>query len=104
IALQRGTLPAEDAPPTGLPCPRERADEVAAVRSWLGRVRPAVVHADVPPAEPLDGGATLARLLTLLRGVVRDRPGGEPGPRADPRSRAPRAPSPGAPSDAAARS
>ncbi len=67
IALQGGSLPGEGGSQDGFPCPRERADEVAAVRSWLGRVRPAVVHADVPPAEPVDGGAALARMLPLLR-------------------------------------
>ena len=73
IVLQGGSLPPEDGsriedgPAEAFPCPRERADEFAAVRSWMGRVRPPVVHADVPPAEPVDGGAALARLLTMLR-------------------------------------
>jgi DNA polymerase III subunit epsilon len=49
--------------PIGLPCPRERADELSAVRSWLARNRVRVVACDVPPAEPVDGGARIDRIL-----------------------------------------
>jgi DNA polymerase-3 subunit epsilon len=81
--LRDGTLPggtdapaaAAGAPESALPCPRERADEVAAVRAWIARTRPAVVAADVPPAEPVDGGAALARLLAMLRASTRSSDG-----------------------------
>ena len=56
-----------DPGPIGLPCPRERADELAAVRSWLSS-NPVVVEAcSRPPAEPAEGGAAVARILGLLR-------------------------------------
>ncbi|HZD18537.1 MAG TPA: DEDD exonuclease domain-containing protein [Actinomycetota bacterium] len=51
----------------GSPCPRERADEVAALRSWVQRTGIRIVHAEPPPAEPVDGGAVLHRLLVRLR-------------------------------------
>lgn len=54
------------APPVPRPCPRERADELAAVRTWLLRNPVRVEHADRPPAEPVDGGAALHRLLERL--------------------------------------
>jgi DNA polymerase-3 subunit epsilon len=47
--------------------PRDRADEVAAVRSFLARHPPAVLAADPPLAEPVAGGAELARVLARLR-------------------------------------
>ncbi|MGZ8630512.1 MAG: DEDD exonuclease domain-containing protein [Actinomycetota bacterium] len=49
------------------PCPRERADELAAVRSWLARHHTRVVVCDNPPAEPVEGGAALARVLARVR-------------------------------------
>lgn len=49
------------------PCPRERADELAAVRSWLEHHAVRVEEAGPPLAEPVDGGAALHRLLTRLR-------------------------------------
>jgi DNA polymerase-3 subunit epsilon len=49
------------------PCPRERADELAAVRSWLSKHHPRVVVCDIAPAEPVEGGAALARVLARLR-------------------------------------
>jgi DNA polymerase-3 subunit epsilon len=51
----------------GGPAPRDRADEVAAVRSFLARRPPAVLAADPPLAEPVAGGAELARTLARLR-------------------------------------
>jgi DNA polymerase III subunit epsilon len=67
ITLRDGALTrAGDHPPVdplGLPCPRERADELAAVRSWLARHPSRVLEADVAPAEPVDGGASIARIL-----------------------------------------
>ena len=68
IAFRHGTLmragERTPADPLGLPCPRERADELAAVRSWLARHPVRVLEADVPPAEPVDGGASIARILS----------------------------------------
>jgi DNA polymerase-3 subunit epsilon len=66
-ALVRG----DRAEPFPLPCPRERADELAAVRGWL-RAHPARVEAcDRPLAEPVDGGAALARVTARLRALDR---------------------------------
>jgi DNA polymerase III subunit epsilon len=64
-ALRRfGVLPSPDAAPLSLPCPRERADELSAVRSWLARHPTRVQACDgSPPAEPVNGGATIARIL-----------------------------------------
>lgn len=78
IALRGGTLADEPVP---TPCPRERADELAAVRSWIGRNRVTVVRADPPLAERVDGGAHLHRLLASLRGADR-REGSGPSARA----------------------
>jgi DNA polymerase-3 subunit epsilon len=55
----------------GIPCPPERADELAVVRSQLARVRPGLIDADRPLAEPVDGGRRLADLLARLRAVDR---------------------------------
>ena len=69
IVLRRGSLGDDPFP---LPCPRDRADELAAVRSWLGRNRVRLERAEHPPAEPVDGGAALHRLLARLRRSGRD--------------------------------
>jgi DNA polymerase III subunit epsilon len=57
------------APPLSLPCPRERADELAAVRSWLAsnarHIR--VLRCDAAPFEPVDGGRQIAAMLRLAR-------------------------------------
>ena len=54
--------------PLSLPCPRERADELAAVRGWLARHRVRVIAVDGhPPSEPVDGGAAIARVLSQAR-------------------------------------
>jgi len=53
--------------PIGAPAPRERADELSVVRSWVRRNRVRVLEADEAPAEPVDGGAELARLLGQIR-------------------------------------
>jgi DNA polymerase-3 subunit epsilon len=63
--------------PIAFPCPRERADEVAAVRSWLQRNPCRVEGADPPPAEPADG-IVVDRLLARLR-TAGHRPGGTDG-------------------------
>ena len=65
-ALTRaGGAPSAD--PLGLPCPRERADELAAVRSWLARHPVRVGAADVAPSEPVAGGAAIARIRAQMR-------------------------------------
>ncbi|MGH2680869.1 MAG: hypothetical protein ACRDG8_10390, partial [Actinomycetota bacterium] len=49
--------------PIPLPCPRERADELSAVRSWLARNPVRLVACDAPLTERVDGGARIARIL-----------------------------------------
>lgn len=67
LHLVGGSLVSDgSAAPVPRPCPRERADELAAVRSWLLRNPVRVERADRPPAEPVDGGAALHRLLERL--------------------------------------
>jgi DNA polymerase-3 subunit epsilon len=61
-----------DEEPVPTPPPRERADEVAVVRAFMARHPIRLEHADVPPTEPVDGGAELHRLLARLRGSERD--------------------------------
>lgn len=62
-----------------LPCPRERAMELAVVRSWLGRHPVRLVGGEGPwPCEPVDGGAALARILRRTADASErhsDRPG-----------------------------
>ncbi len=70
-ALVRGG----DGRPIPWPCPRERADELSAVRSWLLHNPVRVERADPPPAEPVEGGAALHRLLARLRSADRPREG-----------------------------
>lgn len=73
VRLTRGALTATADPPAtpaplSLPCPRERADELAAVRSWLARHRPRVTGGAGPwPSEPVDGGAAIAAVLEQAR-------------------------------------
>ena len=56
--------------PIPLPCPRERADELAAVRSWISARRDLRIEdVDVAPAEPVAGGRALARVLAAVRAV-----------------------------------
>jgi DNA polymerase-3 subunit epsilon len=65
-SLTRGSKAGGNSPiPT--PCPRERADELAAVRSWLAASRASIEWADRPPAESVDGGAAMHALLARLR-------------------------------------
>jgi DNA polymerase-3 subunit epsilon len=64
-ALTRAGDEAVDAIP--LPCPRERADELSAVRSWLAHHPVRLVACDAPLAEPVDGGARIARLVRWSR-------------------------------------
>jgi hypothetical protein len=53
--------------PIPLPCPRERADELSAARSWLSRNPVRILACDRPLAEPVDGGARLERILRSSR-------------------------------------
>jgi DNA polymerase-3 subunit epsilon len=75
IELERGSLRRGDGePPIGSPCPRERAAELAAVRSWICRHPPVVEDCDLAPAEPVEGGAALARARRSFRDATsRDR-------------------------------
>jgi DNA polymerase-3 subunit epsilon len=56
--------------PIGAPPPRERADELSALRSWVCRHRVRVEGCDRPPAEEVAGGRELARLLRMVRGAT----------------------------------
>jgi DNA polymerase-3 subunit epsilon len=68
LRFANGTLVREATDgPLPRPCPRERADELAAVRSWLERHPVRLEEAGPPLAELVDGGAELHRLLTRLR-------------------------------------
>jgi hypothetical protein len=68
VRLVGGSLARGDpATPIPSPCPRERADELSAVRAWLTRNHIHLEHAARPLAEPVDGGAELHRLLARLR-------------------------------------
>ena len=53
--------------PLASPCARDRADELAAVRSWVVRHRPRLEACDHALAEPVEGGADLARVLARVR-------------------------------------
>jgi len=69
VRLDAGSLRTRhaDGEPIARPVPRERADELAAVRLWVGRHHPRVLACDRPPAEPVEGGAALARVLQRMR-------------------------------------
>jgi len=69
LRFDRGALTSDRAPGEAfdLPYPRERADELGAVRSWVSKHRPRVDACDRAPAEPVDGGAALSRVLARLR-------------------------------------
>jgi DNA polymerase-3 subunit epsilon len=72
VRLSGGSLLRGDGTePIALPCPRDRADELAAVRSWLSRNAVTVEDAETPPQEPVAGGAELNALLARLRAVER---------------------------------
>jgi DNA polymerase III subunit epsilon len=62
--------------PIPLPCPPDRADELAAARSWIAARRDLrLEHVDVPPTESVDGGRELARVLAAVRGAASGPPG-----------------------------
>jgi DNA polymerase III subunit epsilon len=68
LRLAGGALVDADGPrPIPRPCPRDRADELAAIRSWLAHNRPRVERADASPSDPVEGGATLHRVLARFR-------------------------------------
>jgi DNA polymerase-3 subunit epsilon len=72
LRLRGGALlRAGDDEPIGDPCPRDRADELAAVRAWISRNPVRIDAADPPPSEPVDGGAALHRILGRIRGADR---------------------------------
>jgi DNA polymerase-3 subunit epsilon len=55
-------------PRMSLPCPRDRADELAAIRSWLGHNPTRIERCDgEAPRELVDGGARIARILASAR-------------------------------------
>jgi DNA polymerase-3 subunit epsilon len=73
--LRRGSLiRGADDEALEAPCPRERADELSALRAWIARNDVRVESTDEPFAEPVAGGAELHNLLGTLR--ARDRSGG----------------------------
>lgn len=51
----------------GVPCSKERADELSILRAWISRTAPIVEATDRPLCEPVDGGAELHRVLASLR-------------------------------------
>jgi DNA polymerase-3 subunit epsilon len=57
----------DEAEPLPVPCSRERADELAAVRGWFRAYHPRVEACGRPLAEPVDGGAAIARIQTRVR-------------------------------------
>ncbi|HXF72383.1 MAG TPA: DEDD exonuclease domain-containing protein [Actinomycetota bacterium] len=57
--------------PIPLPCPRDRAMELAAVRGYLASHPLEIEQIQVPPAEPTAGGAVLHRILARLRAAER---------------------------------
>ncbi len=68
-----------DVDPIPLPCPRDRADELTAVRSWIARRRDLrIEEVDVPPAEPVEGGREIARVVAAVRASGRPRSGRTP--------------------------
>jgi DNA polymerase III subunit epsilon len=68
-ALVRG----DGAEPLQIPCTRETADELAAVRGWLRVNRPRIEGCGLPLAEPVDGGAAIARIQAQARAMDEDR-------------------------------
>ena len=62
-ALTRG----DEIEPLTVPCSRERADELSAVRAWFRANHPRVESCDRPLAEPVDGGAAIARIQAQVK-------------------------------------
>ena len=77
--LDGGSLDLGDgAEPISVPCPRERADELAAVRAWMRSHRPRIVQGEAGLAEPVDGGAMIARIQAQARASDDRRTGARP--------------------------
>jgi DNA polymerase III subunit epsilon len=75
-ALARAGSPPGESDPIPFPCPRERADELSAVHSWLAKNPVRVLACDVPLVEPVDGGARIARILHWAKDPERPRASG----------------------------
>ncbi|HEV8565056.1 MAG TPA: DEDD exonuclease domain-containing protein [Actinomycetota bacterium] len=69
LRFSQGGLRTGDEPPDpiGSPCPRERADELSAIRSWFAKHDVVVETCDVAPSEPVDGGRAIASVLARAR-------------------------------------
>ena len=68
IRFVGGALIRDDvAEPLSVPCSRDRADELAAVRGWMRANHPRVESCGRPLAEPVDGGAAIARIQARVR-------------------------------------
>jgi DNA polymerase-3 subunit epsilon len=80
LRIDRGSLrvSVDDAPgePMSVPPARERADELAAVRSWLARNPVSLTDCDAPLSEPVDGGAAIGQLLERIHAAEVSRTGG----------------------------
>jgi DNA polymerase-3 subunit epsilon len=61
--------------PIGSPCPRERADELSAIRSWFAKHDVVVETCDVALSEPVDGGRAIASVLARVRAAELPRAG-----------------------------
>lgn len=68
----------DGAEPISLPCPRERADELAAVRAWVRSHRPRIEGGEAGLAELVDGGAAIARIQAQSRTSDDRRAGARP--------------------------
>ncbi len=76
LRLSSGALVRGDgAEPIADPCPRERADELSAVRAWVARNPVRIEDAERAPSERVAGGAELHHLLARLRAWDRGNPG-----------------------------
>ncbi|HWL90692.1 MAG TPA: UvrB/UvrC motif-containing protein, partial [Actinomycetota bacterium] len=72
-ALARAGDAADETEPMTFPCPRERADELSAIRSWLAKNPVRLLACDVPLSEPVDGGARIAGILRWMNDPERPR-------------------------------
>ena len=72
-ALARAGADSSENGPIPFPCPRERADELSAVRSWLTNNPARVLACDVPLAEAVNGGARIAKILRWSKDPERPR-------------------------------
>ncbi|MEX2422019.1 MAG: UvrB/UvrC motif-containing protein, partial [Actinomycetota bacterium] len=79
-ALDRG----DNARPIDDPCPRERADEITALRTWMARNPVRLELASTPLAEPVDGGSALARILGQTSPQIVRQPDGQRVTRSNP--------------------